>query len=73
MWYIFENWCAPVIKATFGSCFTKTPVLALRKWKMVFLYGKIKKSYVQHCLPFKDAHVCPFWEKLTNYNIGRLP
>jgi hypothetical protein len=30
----------------------KTLVLALRKWKMVFLYGKIEKSYGQHCLPF---------------------
>jgi hypothetical protein len=30
----------------------KTLVSALRKWKMVFLHGKIENSYGQHCLPF---------------------
>jgi hypothetical protein len=30
----------------------KTLVSALRKWKMVFLHGKIENSYEQHCLPF---------------------
>jgi hypothetical protein len=30
----------------------KTLVPALRKWKMVFLHGKIENSYGQYCLPF---------------------
>jgi hypothetical protein len=30
----------------------KTLVSALRKWKMVFLHGKIENFYGQHCLPF---------------------
>ena len=30
----------------------KTLVSTLRKWKMVFLQGKIENSYGQHCLPF---------------------
>jgi hypothetical protein len=30
----------------------KILVLALRKWKMVFLHGKIENSYRQHYLPF---------------------
>jgi hypothetical protein len=57
----------------------KILVSTLRKWKMVFLHSKIENSYGQHCLPFQDAHVCPFWEennKLCHahgHNIGRLP
>jgi hypothetical protein len=30
----------------------KTLVLALQKWKMVFLHCKIENSHGQHCLPF---------------------
>jgi hypothetical protein len=30
----------------------KTLVLALQKWKKVFLHCKIENSYGQHCLPF---------------------